>query len=472
MDQHRRRAWFALGVLFAINMMNFYDRQIVGALNEPIRREWNLSDWDMGILNTAFTLIYAAVGVPLGRLSDRSSRTRVLSGGIALWSILTAATGAAWSYASMFALRVGVGVGEASCAPAANSLVGDLFPPKQRGRALSIMMLGLPIGAFLSSLFSGVIAEKLGWRTAFYLACVPGLLLGFLILFIPEPMRGGFEQGAAAAHRTAPLHRPGNPYLLVLKTPTMFWLIISGALLNFNMYAVMGFLQAFIQRYHKLPIARASVVTSIVIGAVGVIGLLGGGWAADRLQRVRSDGRLLVACVALLLSAPCIYMGFEQPAGEVGAFMVLTGAGVMLMYVYYAGVYAAIQDVIEPGLRGTAMALYFFAMYVFGGSFGSSVTGGLSDRFARRAMVEHGGDPLAKIIPEEYRAIGLHHAMYVVPVLCVVLAVVLFIASRTVRGDMQRLAAWYDQSSRDALRPSSGNPGEINRGETVPQPSV
>jgi MFS family permease len=176
---------------------------------------------------------------------------------------------------------------------------------------------------------------------------------------------------------------------------------------------------------------------------------------------------LLVASLALLLAAPCIYFGVDQPPGAVTMFMLLTGAGVMLMYVYYAGVYAAIQDVIEPGLRATAMALYFFAMYVFGGSFGSSVTGGLSDRFARRAMIAAGGDPLAKVIPEEFRAIGLHEAMYIVPVLCIVLSVVLYAASRTVKKDMQTLANWYEQSSAET-------PVErgVNRGQTVPQPSA
>ncbi len=116
MSYSRRQAWFALGVLFAINLMNFYDRQIIAAVTEPIRKEWNLSDTDMGILGTAFVLIYAAVGVPLGRLSDRFSRTRILSGGVTVWSLLTALSGATWNYASMFAARLGVGVGEASCA--------------------------------------------------------------------------------------------------------------------------------------------------------------------------------------------------------------------------------------------------------------------------------------------------------------------------------------------------------------------
>jgi MFS family permease len=440
-----RRAWFALAVLFAVNMMNFYDRQIIAALNEPIRQEWKVDDFDMGILNAAFTLVYAAVGVPLGRLSDRVSRTRVLSGGIAVWSILTAATGTARNFTSLFAARVGVGVGEAACAPAANALVGDLVPPRQRARALSIMMLGLPVGIFLSSLLSPLIGKHFGWRSAFFAACVPGLLLGGALLFVHEPARGASETLPLHGGNDTGRHRPGSPFLLILGTPTMLWIIVSGALHNFNTYAVMGFLQAYIQRYHKLPLDKAGFVTSIVIGAVGVVGILGGGWVADRVQRKRPNGRLLVPAIAMLISGPCLYFGFEQPQGAIVPFGVLTGMGIGLMYVYYSGVYAAIQDVIEPGLRGTAMAVYFCAMYVFGGSFGPLVAGYLSVRLSRRAMLAAGVSQVE--IPEEFRSIGLHEAMYLAPVVCLLLAAVLFAASRTVSADMQKLAAWYESAS-------------------------
>src|SRR5690606_19346648 len=149
--------------------------------------------------------IYAAVGVPLGRLADQRSRTRILSIGVAFWSVLTAATGAVWNYSSMFLIRLGVGIGEASCAPAANSLVGDLFPARSRATALSIMMLGLPVGIFLSSLVNGAIEQKYGWRTAFYLACIPGLILSVLMLLVAEPRRGGADLGK----KQGLLRRPG-----------------------------------------------------------------------------------------------------------------------------------------------------------------------------------------------------------------------------------------------------------------------
>jgi MFS family permease len=447
MSYSRRQAWFALGVLFAINLMNFYDRTIIAAVTEPIRKEWDLSDTDMGILGTAFILIYAAVGVPLGRLSDRFSRTRILSGGVMVWSLLTAASGATWNYASMFGARLGVGIGEASCAPAANSLVGDLFPPHQRGRALSIFMLGLPLGIFFSNLLSGMILHRSGWRAAFFIACVPGLLCALLTLFIREPERGQAERKAAGAAPAVMPQRPGSPYLLILGTPTIVWIILSGALHNFNMYALNSFVPALAIRYYKLTAQNAGLVAGIILGAVGVIGLLCGGWVADRVQRVRPNGRLLVAAAAMLLSAPCLYVGVSQPPDQVWSFMTCVGVGVMLMYVYYASVYAAIQDVVEPALRGTAMALYFFVMYVLGGAFGTYVMGVMSDKFAIQAATAAGQALVGGHAPEQFRAVGLHQAMYVVPLFCFGLAVVLFAASRTVAGDMRKLARWSEESS-------------------------
>ena len=188
------------------------------------------------------------------------------------------------------------------------------------------------------------------------------------------------------------------------------------------MYAVNSFLTAFLMRYHQMGLKPANNVASIVLGAVGILGLLGGGWAADRWSRTRADGRLLLSALAMLVAAPCIYFALQQPSGAIVGFMLLMGTGSMLMFIYYSCVYAAIQDVIEPALRGTAMALYFFAMYVLGASLGPLLTGMLSDYSARRAMTAAG----ATVMTEPFKAIGLHDAMLVIPVLCLALAGVLY----------------------------------------------
>src|SRR5689334_23111639 len=142
----RPRLGFTLCVLLGVNTMNFFDRQILPAVQEKIRKDWDLSDSELGWLGTAFILLYAVVGLPLGRLADVWRRKWILAGGVALWSLLTLGSGLAWGFWSLFVLRLGVGVGEASCAPAANSLIGDLVGPGRRARALAVFMLGLPLG--------------------------------------------------------------------------------------------------------------------------------------------------------------------------------------------------------------------------------------------------------------------------------------------------------------------------------------
>ena len=431
MTKTASRAWFALFVLFVINLLNFFDRQLLGALGEPIRKEFHLSDTALGLLGTVATLMYALVGLPLGRVADRWYRTRLIAAGTAVWSLLTAASGLANNYAQLFVARLGVGVGEATCAPAGQSLIGDLFPPQQRARAMGIFMLGLPAGLCLAYFSAGAIGAAFGWRAAFLFACAPGLLFAWLALRIPEPVRGAMEAARPALAAGAAVE---SPYAAVLKLPTMWWIILSGIFHNFNMYAINAFQTPFLQRFHEMSLREASNVSAVSLGAVGAIGLLAGGWLADRLSAKRRDGRLLLSACSMAIAAPCIFFALQQPKGSTAAFMLLMAIGTTTMFVYYATVYAAIQDVIEPKLRGTAVAIYFCAMYVLGASLGPLATGMLSDHFAHRAMQAAG----ATVMTESFKAVGLHSAMYAIPVLAVLASLVLFAGSRTVEADIRK----------------------------------
>lgn len=442
MNVHRSHARVALWVLFAINALNFFDRQILGAVGELIRREWILSDGALGALGTAFTLLYAFVGVPFGRLTDRTKRTWLLSIGVFVWSLMTAVSGAALSFWQLFAARLGVGVGEASCAPAATSLIGDLFPAIRRAMALSIFMLGLPVGIALSFALSGTIARSYGWRPAFYVAGIPGLVCASMILFIREPKRGATE-----AHKIGGRQREGSPYRLVLSTPTMRWLIISGALHNFNMYAIGAFITPFLMRYHGADIRHANFVSMVVYGLFGAPGLILGGLVGDAVMKRQANGRLLVGALAILGSVPFIFLALGRTGGDIFGFMILMGAGCALMYAYYSTVYSTIQDVIEPSLRGTAMALYFLAMYVLGASLGPYGTGLVSDFYTTHAASAAGMTSLTQQALEPFRAAGLHSAMYIIPALGVLLTLVLFAASRTVTKDMEKLQHWMREST-------------------------
>ena len=443
MQEKKSAAWFALWVLFAINAMNFFDRQIPGAVGEQVRKEFMLSDSALGLLGTAFTILYAFVGVPFGRLADKVGRKNILSAGVFFWSLMTVGSGLTYNFWQMFALRLGVGVGEASCAPAASSLIGDLFPPERRAKALSIFMLGLPVGVALSFAVSGTIAKTYGWRAAFFVAGIPGILCAIAVLFVKEPKRGATEK-----HDIGEQKREGSPYKLILASPTMRWLIISGAIHNFNMYAIGAFITPYLMRYHRVDIQTANFVSMVVYGLLGAPGLLVGGFIGDAAVKKRADGKLLVVTFAVLFAVPLLYFAIAVPGGNITGFLILMGFACALMYFYYSIVYSTIQDVTEPALRGTAMSIYFLAMYVLGASFGPYATGLLSDYFTKQAAAASGVTDFTQAALEPFRAEGLHSAMYATPILAVLLALVLFAASRTVTKDVEKLQSWMQETSK------------------------
>lgn len=417
---------YTLALLFAINFVNFYDRQVVGAVGELIKHDWGLSDTQLSGLATAFVLLYAVVGLPLGHWADVGRRKLILAVGVIIWSLFTGLAGFAGSFAALVVFRLGVGVGEASCAPAANSLLGDLFPPQQRARAIGVFMLGLPLGLGASHLVSGLIAKELGWRAALFVAAAPGLVLGLLALWLPEPARGAAEQQRATSPR-----QDGSAIGAVLRIPTMWWIIASGALLNLNMYVIGSFLTSYLKRFHELDIDYANRFSSVVYGFGGGMGMMLGGWLGDWIARRRVRGRLELAALAMLIATPCLWFALEQPAKEYWRFAAFMLPGCLLLYVYYSTVYSTIQDVVEPARRGTAMAVYFFVFYLFT-AIGLHTFGMLSDHLAQRALA-------AGAAADAAPAIGLRQAMYVLPTVTAALVLVLWAGSRTVTRDHERL---------------------------------
>ena len=424
-ESGRLHAGYSLAVLFAINLLNFYDRQTLGPLAEPIRKEFHLTDTQLGLLGTMFTILYAVVGVPFGRLADSWSRKKLLALGMLVWSALTAGAALVTSYGMLVVTRLGVGVGEAVCAPAGTSWIGDLFPVSKRSRALAFFMLAVPLGTALSYMVSGPVAQAFGWRASLVLAALPAVLLTPALITLREPRRGGSESHVSAGHRVSAWS--------LLRIPTLWWITASGALINFNLYALGTFLPAFVTRVHGLSIARSAFWLGVGHAAAGVFAVLAGGWIGDYAIRKRQNGRMLSAAVMALAAAPLALWSVMQPAGSWGATIVLMCSAYGLLNTYYGTVYSALQDIVAPALRGTAMSIYFMAMYLCGASFGPLFTGRLSDMMARRAATMGG----SSVITEAARATGLQQAMLVIPVLSVGLALVLFAGSRTVARDME-----------------------------------
>ena len=410
-----RKARSALAVLFLVNVLNYYDRQALGAVAEPLRREFALSDAQIGALSTFFILVYAVAGLPLGRLADTWSRRKLMALGVTVWAALTALGAAAASYAMLAATRLGVGIGEAVCAPAANSWIASIVPVGRRARAMAGFMMAVPVGVMLSSAATGPAAQAWGWRAALALAAAPAILLVPALLWLNEPERETAKSGEFAAP------------LGLLRIPALAWIAASGAILNFALYSFSAFLPAFLKRYHGLSVAQAGLWTGIGSGAAGVAGAVLAAVWGDRVIVRRSNGRLLLAAGAALAAAPLAWAAIALPAGEPAAALVLLMPAYGLLQTYYGLVYAAINDIVVPGLRGTAMAGYLLVTYLGGAAFGPLATGALSDWLASRAAG-------ASVGSEAARAIGLHQAMYLIPAMALALAAVLWAGARASRN--------------------------------------
>lgn len=393
------RSSVPLGVLFLVNVLNYYDRQALGAVVEPLRHEFHLSDTQLALIPTLFTLVYAIAGLPLGRAADTGSRKRLLAGGVALWAGLTAAGALAVNYAMLLATRLGVGIGEAVCAPAATSWIGDVTPPKGRARALAGFMMAVPIGVMLSLAVTGPVAQAWGWRLALAAAALPAVVLVPALLSLEEP------------RRELPTGKAASP-LALARVPALWWIAASGALVNSVLYTFSYFLPAFLTRVHGLSVGQAGLWSGIGSGAAGILGAL----AAGRF----GAGRMRLAALASLLASPLAWAAILLPAGNAAGVLCLAMLAYGLLQMYYGLVYAAMHDIVGPELRGTAMSAYLMVSYLGGASFGPLLTGRLSDFFARQSGMA----------AEASKAFGLHQAMYVIPVLCVALAAVLWTAAR------------------------------------------
>ena len=425
MSADERRATAPLAVLFLVNALNIFDRQALGALLEPLRHEFGLSDAQLGALPTVFTIVYALAGLPLARWADRGSRRGLLAAGVAVWTGLTALGGLAVSYTMLLATRVGVGIGEAVCAPVATSWIGDLVAPQRRARAMAGFMMAVPVGVMLSFAVTGPAAQAYGWRVALAIGALPAVLLIPALLRIEEPPRDRShhrDPEGTGELRRKPEIQPAElpPWTGLLRIPAFPWILASGVVVNFILYSFSTFIAAFLTRFQGLTVARAGVWAGVGSGASGILGALA---AAALGDRTIGRGRLLLAAGAALLAAPPVWAALQVPKGNAAPAVVLAMTGYGLLQMYYGLVYAAIQDFVAPRLRATAMAVYFVAVYLCGASFGPLLTGRASDHFARVAA---GAGP----VTDAAKAYGLHQAMYGIPILCVVLAAVLAMGGR------------------------------------------
>lgn len=413
-------------LLFIANLMNVYDRIIPAVIVEPLQKAFNLTDAHIGLSATVFTLVYAVAGVPLGRAADHFSRTGVIGWGMVVWSGFTALTAASSGFISFLIARAGVGIGEAACAPAANSLISDLFPEQKRSRAVGWFMLAAPIGMLLAFGTVGLLVRHFdAWQAPFVIAAIPGVILGFVFVAFPDVYKA---RPRMAERRESVLGSMGT----VLRTTSMRWIIVAGMGYNFATYAVATFMVPLVQRSYAVPLDQAALVTGGIIGGTGILALSLGGLLADKVGARKVNGRLMLCALVLGAAAALTHMALR--AGDLWGFTAMFSMGWALAYLYFVCVYPCVPELVPPNLRATAMAVFFAGFYLGGAAFGSVAVGMLSDHLAHAARLVEGLDSLT----ESHRATGLRGAMILVPIALAVGSFSAWMAARTYARDVQR----------------------------------
>jgi MFS family permease len=372
---------YALGLLCVVYVVNFVDRQVLAILLQSIKRDLQLSDLQLGLLSgTAFGLFYATLGIPIARLADRFSRKGVIAISIAIWSGMTALCGSASGFAALLVYRVGVGVGEAGGSPPAHSIISDYFPPERRATALGIFSLGVPLGILVGFLAGGWLDQTLGWRLAFVVVGLPGLLVAALVaLTLREPPRGLSEQ----------LQAPPGPAPTAAQVIRFLWrlrsfrhLSLGSALYAFVGYSVTTWAPSFLARSHGMEQGEIGTWLALIIGIGGGLGIYLGGRLADHFSARDPRGRLWVPTVALLLSFPFGFVIYTTSNTTLALALFTIPAFLGLMY--QAPAFAVTQSLATPQMRSTAAAVLLFVINIIGLSLGPLLTGALSDALEPR----------------------------------------------------------------------------------------
>ncbi|WP_428680761.1 spinster family MFS transporter [Sphingopyxis sp.] len=387
-------ALFLLMIVYAFNML---DRQIVTILVEPMKADLNLADWQIGMISgLAFALFYTLLGIPLARIADRGNRVGMIAVALFVWSGFTALCGVARNFTELLLARIGVGVGEAGCTPAAHSLITDYVPREQRGRALALYSLGVPVGSLAGLVLGGILLATLGWRAAFLIAGVPGILLAIIVWFtLDEPRKRTIATQAAAPHM------PLGQVLATLRRLPSFWLISCGTAMGaFGYYGQASFFGSLYMRTHVEGIgAMASswgvpptvflgLSLGLIVGLVGMVGTFVGGQLADRAARRGIEGYTLVPSTSLVIAAP-LFAGAAL-APTVPLSFAFLACAIFVHALNYGSVFASVQTLVPARVRAMAAAVQLFVTNAIGLALGPLFVGIASDLLAPSLGSEQG----------------------------------------------------------------------------------
>jgi MFS family permease len=373
------------------------DRWLLPAVLRSVREELELTEAQAGWLATILLISYALWSPFIGYIADRLRRPRLLAIGIAVWSLATIGTGLARSYSEVQLARALVGIGGSTSVVIALSILMDLYPRGVRARVLSTYFVAMPLGAALAFSVGSVIAGAATWHTAFLVAGAPGLILALLALGLPNPVRGARE--GVEEHRLR-LHEKVGPsqedYVDLMVNSSYTYSVFGLAFSTFAIGGLIVWLPTFLVVVHEIPAARANVCLALIVPAAMFLGLVLGGWLADRCSRVNPRALFVVPGCAMLASVPCLLLAiYGRGDGTILSGLFLT---IGLLFTAAGPCHAIIANVVMPNMRGVAYAVAMAATHLLGDLWSPSLMGWVSDTFGQEdSMATSFGRLLAAI---------------------------------------------------------------------------
>ena len=408
---------YALAVLTLVYTFNFIDRQLLSILQESIKVDLSLSDSQLGLLTGfAFAMFYVTAGIPIARLADRSNRRNIVAVSVGLWSAMTAVSGLVQNYGQLLAARVGVGVGEAGGSPPSHSIVSDIFPPEKRASALAFYSTGVNLGILFGFLFGGWLNEFFGWRIAFMVVGIPGVLLAILVrTTVREPIRGLMENRTASDVQV-----PFKDVVTLLwKRKTFRHMAFACGLNAFAGYGTVNWIASFFIRSHEMSTGELGTWLALSTGLFGAIGVLLGGMLGDKLGKRDKRWYQWIPGIATFLCVPAMLVAFLTDNQYVALmFIFIPGT---LQNVYLGNSIATTHALVGLRWRSTASAILFLIINIIGLGLGPFGIGYLSDMLAPSMGVE-----------------SLRYAMLILlPTVNIWSAIHFYLASRTLREDLK-----------------------------------
>jgi MFS family permease len=368
------RPLLALGLLTALNFLNYIDRYILPAVQPLIKREFHPSDTALGALTTVFFVFYMCSAPGIGFLADRKSRKTIITIGAVVWSLATLLTAATYNFTALLIRHTVVGVGEATFSLIAPAYIADLFPEEKRGRILSFFYLAIPMGAALGYIIGGALGTRYGWRYPFYVCAVPGFLVGAAFYFAgAEPARGEHEIALHSIERTT--------FRGLLRNPAFWTATLGLALWTFAVGGISAWMPTFLEREKGIPLDKANYYFGLVTVVCGLAGTAVGGWLGDRWLRRSRGAYYGVSAISVLLAIPgALYAFYGNPAWIFPAFFVAE----FFLFLNTGPINAAIVNSVAAPIRATAIGLNLFVIHLLGDAISPTIIGAISDRSSLR----------------------------------------------------------------------------------------